>query len=666
MIAQNIDAPEFRTGRSDAERMAANRAAIRDLPIRPLSKKSKARRARLRKDDAKWLRTYMPEVFYHPFTRDQLKYIDTCGNALRYGAKKCLAAPRGDGKSSILKYLQLKYALYGDVKFALLVCATSSKGKKSLSDIKNKLRFSPCEEFRDDFPFECDVVSYIGPHSARANNVTVGGRNVLVSWKADWMTIPTFEEDGHGPILMTLGITSDDLQGCNVFDRRPDFVMLDDLDSRDSLAAADGVVAHKIEETIDKTVAGLGGPGKQLGQVMLCTITSRTAAAYRYSDPLQKPAWTGERVKRLQVESQATDMVDEYIALRQKKTAEDPFARVAHKYYKKHRKKIEAGVIVSNEHDYNQDELPDGSKTHVSAHQKCLDFISDFGREAFQTEHQNDPPDTDLAEFQVHVTKNHIAHNCSGDYFRGDMISDVPFVGGVDIRKIEIHWALASGNRITDYDVRGHGTTETTVEESEGLVLSSLEAFYDSLDVQPDLMLIDKGWIGSWREDGETKTWASQPVETFCIDVGLTKCLPAHGAPRYKRPAPTVGVIAGDNWHMNYGRGLNRRCTEVIWNKAHWSQKVEERFLLTEDHEKALKLFQPDQRRKTHTSFANHIVEGLEDFYITLRSPQKKKTKYRKDHWFDSVAMMLVAESVQKSFKERKPRMSYKKLKGRV
>ena len=426
-------------------------------------------------------------------------------------------------------------------------------------------------------------------------------------------------------------------------------------------------MASKIEEIVDKTVAGLGGPGKQLGQVMLCTITSRSAAAYKYSDPKSKPAWSGERVKRLQVESKREDLVDEYIALRQKKALDDPFARKAHAYYVKHRKHIEDGVVVSNAHDFNQDELPDGSQVHVSAYQKCLDYIADFGRESFNTEHQNDPPENDLAEFRVHIERNHIAHNCNGNYNRYDA-GDKPICVGVDIRKIELHWAsMATGGRIIDYDVRGHGTTETTVEQAEALVLSSLQAFYDQLPYNAGMLLIDKGWIGSWKEDGEVKTWATQPVETFCQEVGLRKALPAHGAPRYKSPAPAVGVLIGDNWHINQGRGVNRRCSEVIWNKAHWSQKVEERFLLPEGNDGRLTLFQPDTIRKSHISFAGHIIEGMEDFYETLRSPNKKKVKYRKDHWFDSAAMMLVAESVLAYFSTRRKtgeRMTYKKLKA--
>ena len=104
-----------------------------------------------------------------------------------------------------------------------------------------------------------------------------------VEWKPDYLispTIPGCDEfdwvsgNETGSILQCLGVTSDDIQGCNIYDIRPDFVMLDDLDSRASLAAQEGLVANKIEEIIEKNISGLGGQNRGLGQVMICTCTS--------------------------------------------------------------------------------------------------------------------------------------------------------------------------------------------------------------------------------------------------------------------------------------------------------------------------------------------------------------------------------------------------------
>lgn len=669
-----------------AQHMQQKRANARDIKLR--RPESTQRRVDLEHDDAEWLKTYFAEIFYNPFTLDQLRTIEDIGNCLRYGIKKCKAAPRGDGKSSIMYYLSLKYALYRTTMFPLIVAATSSKSGKWLNNIKGRLRNPENKKLYADFPFECDIAKYVAPAPSRARAVTFEGYHVNIEWKPDYIVFPTLPgvdefdwvpSEQVGPILMSVGVTSDDLQGCNMYDRRPDFVMLDDLDSRDSLAAYDGTVATKLEEIIDKNIAGLGGQNRKLGQSMICTVTSRDSIAFKYSDPLQKPAWTGERIPKIKNWPHAAELWERYIELRHKgqQTIEkgkpvDPFGRRAHELYLENFDEMNEGAILSNPNIFEKDEMPDGSQKQVSALQACYDYIADFGLDSFMTEHQQDPP-SHIDHLSASITQHHIAHNCIGEFDRLQVADSTSLVvAGIDVRKIELHHVAFSADasrdgRIFDYNVHGHGTTETTTEQAEQLVLESLRRFAFYLEENPpvdedgneykyDLTLIDKGWIGSWKEDGEFKTWASQPVETFCIEAGLRHFLPAHGMPRYTAPKPTDSCIVGDNWHMNKGRGAKRRCTEVNWNKAHWSQKAEERFLLEPDNAAAFELFQPSTGLwKNHQSFANHVINGIDDFYETLKNPSAKKRGGRwskKDHWFDALAMALVAESVERWIRE--------------
>ena len=252
-------------------------------------------------EDAHWLRTYLPEVFYNPFTPDQLAIIRDIGQSLQFGTCKAVAAPRGDGKSSICRYLLKKYALYRQIRFGLILSATGPKSDEALRAVKAQLRRRGTPLW-EDFPLEADVAAYVGPSPQRAHNATVGGKRIHVEWSSNRLILPTFPDtEPVGPIIMAMGWESEQLQGCNVLDLRPDFVLLDDFDNRGSLAAADGVIAGKIEEIIDKAVGGLGGPGRRLGQVFLGTITSPRSAAAKYSDPQQKPAWSGIRLPRIKV-----------------------------------------------------------------------------------------------------------------------------------------------------------------------------------------------------------------------------------------------------------------------------------------------------------------------------------------------------------------------------
>ena len=78
---------------SDAERMRQSRAAERDLviPDRPANPE---RRAALLHDDEGWLRTYLPRVFYHPFTESRKQLIAEISTCLRLGTRKCVEIGR--------------------------------------------------------------------------------------------------------------------------------------------------------------------------------------------------------------------------------------------------------------------------------------------------------------------------------------------------------------------------------------------------------------------------------------------------------------------------------------------------------------------------------------------------------------------------------------------
>lgn len=657
----------------DAERKAAVRAAQRDVEIPAI--KDRKRRDACRDDDCLWLRTYLPDVFYYPFTPDQETIIREVGQALRHGTSKCIAAPRGDGKSSITKYLTLKYALYHQIRFGLIVCATGPKAEKTLAAIKARLRAAPGTPLFEDFPLECVLARYVAPAPSKANNATVdGGKRIHMEWKQEHLILPTLaDEESIGPIIMAAGVTSDQLQGCNVYDIRPDFVMLDDLDSRESLAAVDGTVAGKIETIIDQNIGGLGGPGRRMGQVMLCTITSRDSVAYKYSDPLQKPAWSGIRMARIRKWPKHRERWNEYIELRQKgqntrvnpkdltSPPVDPYGRQAHKFYEDNRAELDEGSELSNPYDYNQDELPDGTKQHLSALQKCFDYIADKGERSFLTEHQNDPPEEEGVERSV-LTAYHIQYNCrSGLDHRIIPTEAVCVVAGVDIKKLGFHYvvyafdAYARGCCV-EYNFHELRTENMELQAVELAIQAGLHEWKENRDNEPyydqdgnerriDLALIDEGW--------KHESWAGQPVRRFCAEAGFSRFLPCKGEPNYRTPKPSRFVTVCDNYHLTYDYGI----WWVGMNSDHWKQKVHEGFALSmldeqgEPNPGALVLFEPPSNRRTqpHMSYAKHITSEVWErrFQPGFRGWKEGWWKDgAQNHYFDATYQALVAASL--------------------
>ena len=72
---------------SERERQRAKSARLaaaeRDIKLRAV--RQPRRRAACEHDDARWLRTYLPNVFYNKFTPDQLAVIRDVGQSLKFG-----------------------------------------------------------------------------------------------------------------------------------------------------------------------------------------------------------------------------------------------------------------------------------------------------------------------------------------------------------------------------------------------------------------------------------------------------------------------------------------------------------------------------------------------------------------------------------------------------
>lgn len=664
------------TGKPDASaRMRESRAIARDLTM-PEQPADAERRRSAEADDCKWLRTYCSDVFYNPFTPHQVRIVEDCAESLKYGTLKCKAAPRGDGKTSIVKYLALKYALTRKIKFVLIVAATAAKSNKVLNSLKRRLAsgaslntrtmaFSLNNAMGEDYPVECCTASYVDPWPSRARNVTANGRkSIHVEWGGDMLIVPTWEQNEPlGPIIVSHGITSDELQGCNIYDLRPDFVMLDDLDSRDSLASQDGLIASKIMETVDKTVAGLGGQSRRLGQFMLCTITSPESAAFQYSSPSIKPAWSGERIPAIVSWPSRADLWQQYVELRQWGQSTigegnkpvDVFGRKAHQFLLDNFDVMHEGAVLSNPANYERDVLPDGTPTHVSALQRCYDWIADKGMRSFQTEHQNDPPEEESASesgINVRLVQSQVSGLERGVVPEGC----TQLTQGIDCGKFWFHWVVRAwrpdGSGFTiDYgrhSVYGtkSGSDEGVDRAVRGELVRRMNEFREmdyAKQFRDSVTLIDSGY-------------RSEAVYQACIELG-------QGVFPIKGIGTSAGVSERGRFHdvMKRTRDKQPVCDGVFTSRQaypglpafklvcasadQWKCWEHDRWMTATDKPGVMKLFglasehqgllSPDQR--DHGHYAHHICAEVEVEDIVKGGIVRRWRSHSKEnHWLDA------------------------------
>jgi len=659
------------------------------VTIPQLTDKERKRREELEADNESWIwemcgpKSGLLEPFTRAFTQQQADMIHEFSECLQHGGDSLLLASRGEGKTSYLRCMVWKSIATGVIDFIVFVSATGPSAVDSANAIKDMMqRSEPFYRYYPEIAVPCQRVGSV-PQLAKKMRATgyrydtgafYESHPISFAWTAEEIDLPDIPGSPSARAMLRFRGADAPVRGLNILGRRPKAAAIDDLDTPDTTGNQD--VAKKVIDRVNLDIGGLGTQTQPLARIMLATLPKSGVGVAHHFAATGHP-FVVRRFKYLTEKPDRFDMWMEYVKLRQRgKQQGDKYGRTAHSYYLNHRREMDAGAVVSNQHRFKPQELPDGSQLQVSALQNYFDEWADKGEMFCRCELDNETvTNEDLIESKLEL--GHVM-NAESDRPRGRCEdSTTMIVRGVDVRKIELHFSTMATDailrhRVVDYNVRSHGTSETTVEQAEQLIYDGLCRLANEWKTEghednegglhfADLTLIDKGWAGNWREDGEVKTWASQPVEKFCEQYGIRRFLPAKGQPNYRAPEQSREVIVGDNWHINRGKGRERICSEVIWNADHWHALVEGLFMLADSDPHAFELFQSEPGVWiNHKRLAEHIREGSEELALSKRKATKsRKPKYRRDHWWDSFAMMLVARSVEEKLREiestRKP-----------
>ena len=619
--------------------MSQRRAAERDIEVTDDGAMSD-RRQEAAKDYLFGLKQYFPHKFDKPFTVDGQSMVAAIVDRAKFGGMQAIAGPRGEGKTTFAIHVAILAILHGHLTFPLIVGATGDHAAEILDTIKHELVTN--DLLLEDFPAVCKVARYVESAPQRAMSATVNGVRVPIAWKADRIRLP------NGAIVRTRGITAA-FRGMNVRGKRPDLVILDDVDTRESAESEEQTTKRR--NTIEQDISGLGGPGKKIAIVMLCTTINRTCLAYEYTDTSQKPAWRGQRYKLLNEMPDHPEMWDEYIRLRLDgmSSGEDVDGAIATQFYQDNREAMDAGAVVSNPTRYVRDMDAKGKPLELSPLQHIYNKIADGMRDGkdgwrhFNTEYQNDPP-ADEGPQTSGLTAELIRTRLSG-IPRGIIPDEAQILtSGIDVGKRILHWTVAAwapGARgwVVDYgtqdvyprDMDSGAAVETAVRQAlhrwREAVLAEPYRRKDGELVPVNLALVDAGY-------------ASDGVYAFVVDCGGRGVAPFHGVGDVGDKRAKLQSADGKEWKwypQQSGVWL------MMANADYWKTWLHERYLTPPDRHGSLSLFGSD--RKTHISYSQHKVAEVEEVeFVQGRGLRKRWNKRSRDnHWFDSTYMASVA-----------------------
>ena len=642
----------------DIERKRRKRAAACEVFIPAVV--DPARRAAAEADIYLFLKTYFPEKFYNPFTDDHRLIVEEILYRAKVGGDKAVAAPRGEGKTTIAECVLIYCLLLGLLKFPVVVAATGKHANQILSNIKHEMEFN--DLLHEDYPEVCEPIRALEGTPQRAAKQHVQDEKTHIQWSQDAVVLPTIAgSKASGAILKTFGLDAA-IRGVKHNGQRPDFVLIDDPETRES-ADSNHQIATR-EETIERDIAGLGGQGRPLGRLVLCTLQNHKCLAAKLTDPKQKPSWGGKRYSLLKARPERVDLWDEYIRIKETggETGEDPDGRKAQAFYEQNRAEMDRGAIVSNPERYFKLALPDGSQMELSALQHCYNIIAKIGPNSFATEYQNEPPLDDVPESSG-VTASIVRSRLNGLPMGLVPSGCTALTAGVDVGKYTCHWVVIAWLKNATGFVLEHGKQKVrdTDEDSsdsavERAIFLALSEWRDRIISDPyldddgqarklDVALIDSG--SGLHESAVYQFVRSSGGNPFRASKGFGG---GHRQSPFRGGQPSATRKVGNNWYASKQQPHN------IWlwglNAGYWKQWTQERFL-TEHRGEAgdfrpgsLSLWGDDER--THVNYSKQIVA---EKLVRVFEPSKgyrefweiQKDGGRNNHWLDATYMACAA-----------------------
>ncbi len=591
-------------------------AEVGDIP----APKNKPRRARCKKNLEKHLRTYHKHLFTRPFSPDQKECIEKIELAMVSGGQFAEAMPRGTGKTTIAECAIGWGALHGHRNFPVLIGSDQGAANLNLQSIKAELETN--DMLAEDFPEVCLPVRHIDGRAQRCGTQTVNGERTRIEWKANKLVFPTVDGSvSSGATIEARGLTSG-VRGMKTPDgKRPDFVLLDDPQTRESAESASQT--QKRTDIILGDVMGLAGHDKRISAVMPCTVIRQGDLADTFLNRELNPEWQGHRTPLVYQWSESEAHWEDYHKIWQEEQREGRGIAKATEFYIENRIAMDNGAKVTCPHLYDK-------HTEASAIQHAYNLLYTVGEHAFSAEYQNDPK---AASSIIYEITPEIVRNKINGLAKFEIPENAPIVTGfADINYIGLNWALCGfSNDFTGY-IATYGKypkgkqvlyDPKSGDERDAKIYEGLTAFFDRIatikltrtgskePVNIDRFMVDcgAGWMSTVFQ------WIRINARKYPFPIIASR---GWGYSQYKQ-VKLIGR-AGDNWHKTEFAGKGR---VISHNADYWRMKTQRAMLLDAGAPASLSIY--GENPLDHVGLSEEICgEILTDYAETDKGPMYK------------------------------------------
>lgn len=420
----------------------------------------------------KFCHTYFPSEFHDP----NRYHLETGALIERWALIKdpvlflsAEAGPRGIGKTTLRRLFIIWCILYGHLQFAAIIGPDAKKAEDHIKFIKLQLLTN--DRLHEDFP---EVTGWVRSFGGDAQRV-----------KDPYEYLDSSIVTPFGWRLAAAGWKSG-LSGLNKGGRRPDYILLDDLESAEvSRSDAKG---NALLHSVTTEIIGLRDHNRRCLIDYICTVREHGCVSDMLTDPKQYPEWRGRRWKSMEHPPDRGDLWEKALEIHDGK-AELPAAAAAlsdddvvtlcevkkhiysefttgHqaflKYYAKNKTEMDLGAVVLD---------PKRIPLHECFHMQS----GPRGKYTFACEYQQQPPLPDDAEsnlLAVEWIRSKQAREPAG--IVPEWASCI--TATIDIGQDTLHWQMdACDEQLTTAQVVLVGAESTKLNEDNRYYLAESE-----------------------------------------------------------------------------------------------------------------------------------------------------------------------------------------------
>jgi hypothetical protein len=368
-----ISEAEKKAGQRDRHNMIVRRVCV-DM----------ARRTRLEACPEDWLKYYMGQAFRLSWADSHKAMIHNAIASAESGSGMVVAAPRGDGKSAILRGVALYLLLTGRINFPLVAPWTA---RNATAHFKAWIKFISEKGSRlsEDYPEYLQPFE-ISTNTAKLKHLKWEDTGELIGAEVSAADKQIILPDSLGAI-MTASVNGD-IKGTQVTLKsgeiiRPDLLMLDD--AQDAKRADNPEAVQDMIDVIESEWFCLAGPDTSLTVFNACTVKHKNDVSEYF---LRHPDFKAVRIARVITwpegweddKSESWQHWHEWNNIRTSKGRNERNA-----YYLEHKDVMIKGFTVSWSDRF------DKKKQEIDAYQSAMIAYFRFGKKAFFSEYQNDP-----------------------------------------------------------------------------------------------------------------------------------------------------------------------------------------------------------------------------------------------------------------------------------